>query len=118
MWSRRWCGWALAIAARVLHREAQVDGLLLAGAARVALERLADKSGVVLRAAEGDVAAWERMFADAGAAERPEVLGDAGLGRGECVLETKMGTVELGVNEQLVEIERGFFDLLQHRPAR
>jgi flagellar assembly protein FliH len=45
------------------------------------------------------------------------VVADAKLGRGECVLETKMGTVELGVRVQLEEIEKGFFDLLNHRPV-
>jgi flagellar assembly protein FliH len=35
----------------------------------------------------------------------------------ECVLETSVGRVELGVKAQLIEIERGFFDLLGQRPA-
>jgi flagellar assembly protein FliH len=43
---------------------------------------------------------------------------DARLERGECVLDTKMGTVELGVSVQLEEIEKGFFDLLNHRPVQ
>jgi hypothetical protein len=29
---------------------------------------------------------------------------------GECVIESKVGTVDLGVRSQLGEIERGFFD--------
>jgi flagellar assembly protein FliH len=45
-------------------------------------------------------------------------VADERLQAGECVLETKLGTVELGVRAQLEEIERGFFDLLNHRPAR
>ena len=49
--------------------------------------------------------------------ERPRVTEMRGLERGECVLETKMGTVELGVQVQLEEIEKGFFDLLNHRPV-
>ena len=36
---------------------------------------------------------------------------------GECVLETSVGKVELGVSAQLEEIEKGFFDLLQQRPS-
>jgi flagellar assembly protein FliH len=108
---------ALAIAARVLHREAQVDPLLLAGVVRVALEKMADRSGVVLRVAGPDVDAWESVFCATEAAERPRVMEDARLERGECVLETKMGTVELGVSVQLEEIEKGFFDLLNHRPV-
>ena len=109
---------ALAIAARVLHREAQMDPLLLAAAVRVALEKMADRSGVVLRASIADVGAWERMFQATEPADRPRVMADERLEQGECVLETKLGTVELGVRAQLEEIERGFFDLLNHRPVQ
>ena len=108
---------ALAIAERVLHREAQIDPLLLTGVVRVALEKMADRSGVVLRVAGADVEAWERVFHSTEASERPRVAEDERLQRGECVLETRMGTVELGVHVQLGEIEKGFFDLLNHRPV-
>lgn len=108
---------ALAIAARVLHREAQIDPLLLAAVVRVALEKMADRSGVVLRVAGADVEAWEEVFRATESTERPRVSEDARLERGECVLETKMGTVELGISVQLEEIEKGFFDLLNHRPV-
>ena len=108
---------ALAIAARVLHREAQIDPLLLSGVVRVALEKMADRSGVVLRVAGPDVESWERTFHAMEASQRPRVSEDTRLERGECVLETCMGTVQLGVSVQLEEIEKGFFDLLNHRPA-
>jgi flagellar biosynthesis/type III secretory pathway protein FliH len=108
---------ALAIAGRVLHREAQVDPLLLSGVVHVALEKLADRRGVVLRVAKADVEGWERMFLATEQAQRPEIVADTTLTRGECLLETKMGTIELGVSVQLEEIERGFFDLLKQRPG-
>jgi flagellar assembly protein FliH len=109
---------ALAIAARVLHRETQIDPLLLTAAVRVALEKMADRSGVVVRAPHAEVEAWERVFQSSEPSERPRVVSDALLGRGDCVLETKLGIVELGVRIQLEEIEKGFFDLLNHRPGR
>jgi flagellar assembly protein FliH len=108
---------ALAIAARVLHREAQIDPLLLTAVVRVALEKMADSSGAVVRVAEADVAAWEQVFQAMESSERPRVAEDSRLQRGDCVLETRMGTVELGVSVQLEEIEKGFFDLLHHKPA-
>jgi flagellar assembly protein FliH len=108
---------ALAIAARVLHREAQIDPLLLTGVVRVALEKMADRGGAVVRVAGADVAAWEQVFQTMEASERPRVAEDSRLERGECVLETRMGTVELGVSVQLAEIEKGFFDLLHHKPV-
>ena len=106
---------ALAIAARVLHRETQMDALVMAGAVRVALDKLADRSGVTLRTAVADVAAWQRMFVAVD--DAPRVMGDVTLARGECILETAMGTVELGVQTQLEEIENGFFDLLRANPS-
>jgi flagellar assembly protein FliH len=33
-----------------------------------------------------------------------------------CILETDLGTTELGIETQLKEIEKGFFDLLAQRP--
>ena len=46
---------------------------------------------------------------------RPQLVSDETLQAGECSLETHLGSVELGVKAQLAEIERGFFDLLEHR---
>ena len=100
---------SLAIAARVLHREATMDPLLLAGAVRVALERVAEGSEVVLRVPVDEVEVWRGVASS--------VVGDERLSMGECVLETSVGKVELGVRAQLEEIERGFFDLLQQRPS-
>jgi flagellar assembly protein FliH len=109
---------ALSIAARVLHREAQLDPLFLAGAVRVALDKLADTSGVVLRVTPGQVLVWQEMFRlNENASAQPEILGDLSLPPGECVLETRLGTIEVGVRAQLEEIEKGFFDLLDQRPS-
>ncbi len=107
---------ALAIAARVLHREAKLDPLLLAGVVRVALEKVAEDSTTVLRVPLDAVAMWREIFAGS-TVSSPQVVGDERLGEGECVLDTNVGRVELGVSAQLEEIERGFFDLMQQRPA-
>lgn len=109
---------SLAVAARILHRQAQMDPLFLAGAVRVALEKLSDTTGVTVRVAPAQVLAWQEMFRlHGGARMQPEVLGDLNLNAGECILETRLGTVELGVKAQLEEIEKGFFDLLHHHPT-
>ena len=100
---------ALAIAARVLHREAKLDPLLLAGVVRVALAKVAEDSATVLRVPPGELEMWRGVASS--------VVGDERMKAGECVLETSLGKVELGVSAQLVEIEKGFFDLLQQRPA-
>lgn len=109
---------ALAIAARVLHRQAQMDPLLLSGAVRVALDQLVDSSGAKLRVAPGQMESWQQFFPREGSLRlQPEIVADTSLEDGDCVLETCLGTVELGVSAQLEEIEKGFFDLLQHHPA-
>ena len=107
---------ALAIAARVLHREATLDPLLLTGVVRVALEKVAEDNATVLRVPVGAVEMWREVFV-ASPESSLQVVGDERLAAGECVLDTNVGRVELGVSAQLEEIERGFFDLMQQRPA-
>jgi flagellar assembly protein FliH len=107
---------ALAIAARVLHREAKLDPLLLTGVVRVALEKVAEDSVTVLRVPTNAVEMWKEVFVGSSEALL-QIVGDERLSAGECVLDTNVGRVELGVSAQLEEIERGFFDLMQQRPA-
>ena len=107
---------ALAIAARVLHREVKLDPLLLAGVVRVALEKLAEDSTTVLRVPVSEVERWRDAFLTTQESSL-QIVGDVRLGRGDCTINTNVGTVELGVDAQLQEIERGFFDLMQRRPA-
>ena len=108
---------ALAIAARVLHREAKLDPLLLSAAVRVALEKVAEDSATVLRVPAAEAELWRGVFSAQALESSVQVVGDERLVAGECVLDTNVGKVELGVSAQLSEIERGFFDLLQQRPA-
>ena len=107
---------ALAIAARVLHREAKLDPLLLTGVVRVALEKVAEGSVTVLRVPVSAVEMWKEVFVGSSEALL-QIVGDERLSADECVLDTNVGRVELGVSAQLEEIERGFFDLMQQRPA-
>lgn len=106
---------ALAVAARVLHREACLDPLLLRGVVRVALEQLHENSMAKLRVPESQVDAWSRVITKD--REGVVVTADPGVVEGDCVLETSVGRVELGVKAQMEEIEKGFFDLLRQRPA-
>jgi len=102
---------ALAIAARILRREAQMDPLLLTGAVRVALGQMAGLTEVrlLVPAAEADLWA-ETVAALPNVAAKPLVVAAEEMRVGDCVIESKVGTVDLGVRSQLAEIERGFFD--------
>ncbi len=102
---------ALAVAARILRREAQMDPLLLTGAVRVALGQLSATTEVRLRVPACDLELWREAIAHLpNLAVKPEVLAGEGLRLGECVIESNLGTVDLGIRSQLGEIERGFFD--------
>jgi flagellar assembly protein FliH len=111
---------ALSIATRILHREAQMDALLLSGAVRVALGQLSDTTEVRLRVPAAEYELWGEMIRlMPNLPLRPQLVADDGLSAGECTLETHLGSVDLGVKAQLAEIERGFFDLLERRePVR
>ena len=108
---------ALAIARKILHREAQMDPLLLTGIVHVALEKLDAGTRIRLRANPGDMNLWNQHFADpSGARPAPELIGDPALKAGELCLETEVGSTQISLDTQLKEIEQGFFDLLQQRP--
>jgi flagellar assembly protein FliH len=110
---------ALAIAARILHRETLMDPLLLSGAVRVALGQLADTTEVRLLVPATEHVMWSEMLRlMPNLPLHPEVVADDALTAGECQLETHLGSVDLGVRSQLAEIERGFFDLLEQREKR
>jgi len=106
---------ALAIAARILHREAQVDRMVVAGLVKVMLEKLQKGSRVTVRVHPEQAASWQQYFHDN---THLEIVEDPSLKAGDCMLETELGTTEMGLDAQLKEIETGFADLLAQRPDR
>jgi flagellar assembly protein FliH len=112
-------GLALAVAARILRREAQMDPLLLTGAVRVALGQLAASTSVLLKVPPEEFELWQETMAHLpGRIEKPTVLAGEGMKLGDCRLETTVGCVDLGLRAQLAEIERGFFDRAVRAPGR
>ena len=102
---------ALAIAARILRREAQMDPLLLTGAVRVALGQLSGTTEVRLRVPLAELELWTDSIALLpNLALKPTLVAGDGMRLGDCVIETSLGSVDLGIRSQLGEIERGFFD--------
>jgi len=109
---------SLAIAERILHREAQMDPLFLSGVVRVALGQLAESTEVRLRVPLNEEEMWSEMLrVMPNLPLRPEVAVDERMTSGECTIETHLGSVDIGVKAQLAEIERGFFDLLGQRES-
>lgn len=104
---------ALDVARKILHRDAVAEGLPLRATVKAALARVQDGSSTILRVPECEVEAWKEMFC--GSAGKVQVLGDERMLEGECVLETSLGRVELGVDAQMDEVERGFGELMQEQ---
>lgn len=109
---------ALSIAAKILHREAQVDPLLVAGLVRVAIEKMKEGTSVTVRVSPARVAAWQSYFAAIAQLSQVEVVADEKHGEFDCTVETELGSASFGLDKQLKEIEQGFFDLLALRPAK
>jgi flagellar assembly protein FliH len=109
---------ALAIARKILYREAQIDANLLNGIVRITLEKLDAGTKVSLRVAPGDAAEWRHYFAcQADGSPAPEVQEDGSVPSGECRIETSVGTTSIGLGPQLKEIETGLCDILAERPG-
>jgi len=102
---------ALAVSARILRREAQMDPLLLTGAVRVALGQLSGSTEARVRVPVAELDLWRDALALLpNLTMKPQVIADDAMLLGDCVIETALGTVDLGIRSQLGEIERGFFD--------
>jgi flagellar assembly protein FliH len=108
---------SLSIARKILHRESQVDPLLLMGIVRVALDKIENATEVKLAVNPQRAADWKRYLASAPTLDKPvEIVEDPALPFEQCELRTSMGSAKLGVEVQLKEIELGLMDLLAARP--
>jgi flagellar assembly protein FliH len=105
---------SLAVARKILAREVESDGLHLRSTVKAALGRVQDGSATTLRVSEHETEAWSAMF-QRETVGNVEVVGDARIAPGDCVLETSLGRVELGVEAQMEEVERSFDALMQQQ---
>jgi flagellar assembly protein FliH len=108
---------ALAISAKILHREAQVDPMLVAALVRVAIDKLHDGSSVSVRVQPAEAAKWRAFLANPPNGSNIEIVEDAHLGAADCILETELGSANFSIEAQMKEVEQGFFDLLAQKPV-
>jgi len=106
---------ALGIARRIVHRESQVDPQLIAALVRHELEQLDAATGVRLVVTPDALGYWSE--AATAMSRSVEVTVDRAIAPGTLRMETAMGSTSINFEAELKEIERGFFDLLSHRPA-
>jgi flagellar assembly protein FliH len=104
---------ALAIAAKILHRESQIDRMVVAGLVKVMIQRLQQKTKTVVRIRPEEAEGWRHYFRDHTSVQ---IVEDPALEPRACVVETELGVADLGLDAQLKEVEQGFFDLLALRP--
>jgi flagellar assembly protein FliH len=108
---------ALSIAAKILHRESQVDPMLVAALVRLAMDKMREDSSVTIRVGAGKGESWKQYFAETTRVSHVEVVEDPKLHDQDCQVETELGTADFSLEKQLKEVEQGFFDLLGLRPA-
>ena len=85
---------ALAIAAKILHREAQVDRMLVAALVKVAMEKLQHGTTATVRVRPEEVGDWNRYF-EGNAGREIRLRGQSRSCRWKphnCILETELGT--------------------------
>lgn len=109
---------ALAVARKILGREATLDPDLVGALVRIALDRMGAGPDVKLRVPPGELSLWQSNPAFAGSCFRCELHADPSLLPGECSVETDLGTASFGLEAQFKDIEQGMLDLLRLRPSR
>jgi flagellar assembly protein FliH len=105
---------ALAIARKILQREANVDPILLAGVVRSALQRLDSSTKICLRVSPAHSQKWRDSFrreCEVGL----EITADPKFKEDQCRLESEVGTTELSLTGALEEIDERFMELLTQR---
>lgn len=108
----------LAIVAKILHREAQVDPMLVATLVRMTIEKMREGSSVTVRVSGERASDWKEYFSVHSKGARLQVVEDPTLSEHDCLLETELGVADFGLDAQLKEVEQGFFDLLALRPVK
>ena len=99
---------SLAIARRILRREATVDEDLLVAMARVALERLGDSGSATIRLNPDDFGHTVQRHGDHWAGARVRVIADPSVSRGGCIVESDFGLIDASVDAQFEQVARSF----------
>jgi flagellar assembly protein FliH len=108
---------ALGIATKILHRESQVDPLLVAALVKIAIENLKQGSRIQVSIHPAEIKSWRKYFElEDNGKVIVELIEDSSLKVGECIVDSEVGVASMGITAQLKEIEHGLFDLLAQRP--
>lgn len=108
---------ALAVARKIIGREAEVDPALLAGLVRIALDRMQSGAAVRIRVAPAEAERWMELGKNDTGEMRWIVIADEELQTSDCIVETESGKANFGFDAQLRDLEESFASLLVRRPA-
>jgi len=106
---------ALAVARRVLHREAVADPEAILGIVKAAFQKCDPRESQRLQVSPEDATTIREHAARLNLPPGLEVISDRNLARGSVIFETSRGDLDASVDTQLAEIERGFADVLKRR---
>lgn len=101
---------ALAIARKILRREAAVDRDLIVAMARVALERVGETGMATIRLNPEDYASTVQRHGDHWAGARVKVVADPTVSRGGCLVESEFGFVDGSVDAQFEQVAQALID--------
>lgn len=106
---------ALAIGRRIVHRELSMDPEAILGVVKAALEKLEGREVDRVRVHPENADIVRKHVERLGRSKRLEVVGDPRLDRGAVVFETACGNLDVSVDTQLEEIQRGLVDRLRQQ---
>jgi flagellar assembly protein FliH len=104
---------AICIAARVIHREVNVDPEALAGLVQAAFSKIQSREINRVRMHPTLEALVRKSLEQAGSPKNLVLTADASLKPAEIFFETSQGILDASVETQLREIERGLIDKLE-----
>ncbi len=100
---------SMAIARRIMRRELTVDPESLLGLLKAGLEKIESAEAHRVRVSPEHASTVAALLE--GSARSIEVTSEPGLPVGSVIFETSRGSIDVGMETQLKEIERGFADL-------
>lgn len=109
----------MAVARKVVAGELATDREVIVRLIRDALPKCSNKEGAILRVSpeDADRLAEDRegLLSGIEGADSLEIKKDSTLHEGDCIIETKLGSVDAGVDTRLDKIEEAFREELQGR---
>jgi len=101
---------AMKIAGKIIHEKIETEEDFVIGTVRDVCREVSDKESIVLKVSPCDVAILEefqpKMLERFHDIKRLEIISDATVGKGGCIIETKEGLIDATIKTQLRQLYR------------